>query len=1025
LKKTVTLIVIVLLFGSVVLSAEKPDQFVEAASVTGNAGFEAGFHASSSLEWNRTYGGIGSDFALALVQTTDGGYTLAGNTASFGAGGIDVWLVRTDVFGNMLWNRTYGGAGEDRPLALVRTVDGGYALAGRTASFGAGSGDFWLVKTDASGNHLWNRTYGGAGEDRAYGLVQTVDGGYALTGVTCSFGAVNGDAWLVKTDAFGNHLWNKTYGGVSEDVAYALVERVDGGYALLGPTYSYGAGSSDVWLLETDAHGNAKWNQTYGGTSQEYACSLVQLSDGGYAAAGGTKSLGAGSDDFWLIKTVRDATTIVVPDDYSSIQEAINNAIDGDAIFVKAGTYYEHVVVNKTVSLVGEDVSTTFIDGNETGRVIDILGDGVNVTGFTVQRGGGTILPDLDAGICLNGTRGCTISGSNIVDNGCFGIHLFNSEQNTVSGNNLTRNALFAIELSTSSNNIISFNIATFNPQTGIGMHASSHNNTVFGNTVTNSTYGISSNNAQNSTISSNNLAKNSEIGIWMQAGAANNTMIANNITDCRYGIKIEEQANNNTVSGNILVGGQSGIKVLNARYTDICNNTIFHNYGSEWDAGIHLDYAGYSVVHDNKIFDNSRGIVLYASSPYVSICGNNVTSNEYGIRVAMGGSNYVNISGNYVASNRGYGIDVTGFGGLGESNYATIARNFIMNNTFEAVGLGIGSNYNTVVQNNMIRNGHAAVTLERHSNYNTIIQNNMIENGYGICFDVFTVNSTHNTILKNNIINNTQQVRIVPGSVNAWNGSYPSGGNYWSDYNGSDHFKGPYQNVTGSDGIGDAAYPIDSNNSDRYPLMEQYIVPSHDTTPREIMPSKTVVGQGFGLKINVTVTNWGASAETFNVSVYADTREIERKQVSLASGNSAILVFDWNTSDFVKADYVISAYSWPVEGENITLDNTLAGDRVIVALVGDITGPGGWPDGKVDMRDIGNVAILFSVDYPSSRYNANCDIIYDLKIDMKDISFVARNFGAREEMDRHQRVHNSPQTREIIRNQPEHVLDV
>jgi parallel beta-helix repeat protein len=312
--------------------------------------------------------------------------------------------------------------------------------------------------------------------------------------------------------------------------------------------------------------------------------------------------------------------------------------------------------------------------------------------------------------------------------------------------------------------------------------------------------------------------------GIWIQDYAINNAICGNNVGDGRNGIKIEGQADGNIVSGNTVTSCQFGIQVLNARYTEISNNMIAHNYGSdEWDAGVRLESADYTVIRDNEIFDNWRGIVLYASSPYVSIYGNNVTNNEYGIRVAMGGSNYVNVSANYVAGNRGYGIDVTGFGGLGGSNYATIARNMIVNNTFEAVGLGTGSNYNTVIQNDMIGNGHAGVTLERYSNYNTVIQNNIIGNAYGICFDLYEVNSTHNIIFNNNIVNNTQKVRIAPGSVNAWNGNYTSGGNYWSDYTGLDQFSGPYQNLTGSDGVGDTPLVIDGNNIDRYPLMEPW----------------------------------------------------------------------------------------------------------------------------------------------------------------------------------------------------------
>jgi hypothetical protein len=260
--------------------------------------------------WTKTYGGTSYDEAWALVQTVDGGYALAGVTDSFGAGSYDFWLVKTDSVGNAQWNQTYGGTGNDEARALVQTVDGGYALAGVTDSFGAGSYDFWLVKTDANGNAQWNKTYGGTNIDYGAALVQTSNGGYALAGGTYSFGAGNGDFWLVKTDSVGNAQWNQTYGGTGNDGAGALVQTVDGGYALAGVTKSFGAGDYDFWLVKTDANGNAQWNKTYGGTSTDYGVNaLVQTVDGGYALAGVTKSFGAGDYDFWLVKT--DANGVI------------------------------------------------------------------------------------------------------------------------------------------------------------------------------------------------------------------------------------------------------------------------------------------------------------------------------------------------------------------------------------------------------------------------------------------------------------------------------------------------------------------------------------------------------------------------------------------------------------------------------------------------------------------------------------------------------------------------------------------
>jgi predicted secreted protein len=265
--------------------------------------------ASGNMLWNKTYGGSGMDYLYSVVQTSDGGYALAGATTSFSAGGIHFWLVRVDSKGNMLWNQTYGGKGNDEAFSAVQTSDGGYTLAGITSSFGAGGQDFWFVKTDLAGVMQWNKTYGGASDDEAFSAVQTSDGGYALVGLTTSFGSGNDLAWLVKTDAEGNMLWNQTYGGTNYNVGSAVVQTSDGGYAIAGTTSSFGAGDKDAWLIRTDSAGAMLWNQTYGGSKHDAAFSVVQTSDGGYALAGTTTSFGSGSFDYYVVKTAGSASS--------------------------------------------------------------------------------------------------------------------------------------------------------------------------------------------------------------------------------------------------------------------------------------------------------------------------------------------------------------------------------------------------------------------------------------------------------------------------------------------------------------------------------------------------------------------------------------------------------------------------------------------------------------------------------------------------------------------------------------------
>jgi hypothetical protein len=256
----------------------------------------------ASSTWTRTYGGKRGDSAESVIQTSDGGYAIAGGSSSFSNGGCDCWLVKTDAFGNMEWHRHYGGGSFDTASSLVEAHDGGYVLAGHTTSFGAGKADFLVVKTDELGDAEWSHTYGGTDIEVANEVIATSDGGYAIVGYNGTEGADSIDFWLVKIDEFGNMEWNQTYKGTRFDMASSLVEAPDGGYAIVGYTNSFGAGLTDCWLVKTDEFGNMEWNQTYGGWNYDRADSIITTPDGGYAIAGNTDSSIDGDYDVWLIK---------------------------------------------------------------------------------------------------------------------------------------------------------------------------------------------------------------------------------------------------------------------------------------------------------------------------------------------------------------------------------------------------------------------------------------------------------------------------------------------------------------------------------------------------------------------------------------------------------------------------------------------------------------------------------------------------------------------------------------------------
>ncbi len=259
--------------------------------------------------WNFTYGGTSYDDGYSVQQTSDGGYIITGDTVSFGAGNWDVWLLKTNSTGREEWNRTFGGSNYDRGSSVQQTDDGGYIISGATYSYGHGDFDVWLIKTDALGQEEWNKTHGGSSCDWSYSVDQTTDGGYVIAGYTDSYGAGDSDVWLLKTDSSGNEIWNSTFGGIYYDRGFSVQQTIEGGYIITGYTVSYDADPTgcDVWLIKTDANGNEEWSRTFGGTGIpnkfDFGYSVQQTSDNGYIIAGETEVYFVSAADILLIKT--------------------------------------------------------------------------------------------------------------------------------------------------------------------------------------------------------------------------------------------------------------------------------------------------------------------------------------------------------------------------------------------------------------------------------------------------------------------------------------------------------------------------------------------------------------------------------------------------------------------------------------------------------------------------------------------------------------------------------------------------
>ncbi|MBK7142929.1 MAG: T9SS type A sorting domain-containing protein [bacterium] len=263
--------------------------------------------------WSKTIGGTAADEGWSIRATSDSNYIICGTTSSTGAGYADLWLVKVDESGNLLWSKTFGGVGGESGMAVRETWDG-YVAIGSTGSFGTGYSSIYMVKTSFDGDSLWAISLGGSRADYGYSLEITPEFGLLVVGATNSYGLGYNDAYVIKTTAGGTVEWERTFGGTRDDRAYAVSYTADGNYVITGTTESSGAGGSDIYVLKIDPLGQQLWSTTQGGTQSDYCRSICVDSKGNYLLAGYTYSYSIGGSDLYLATLVGDQATPVEDD---------------------------------------------------------------------------------------------------------------------------------------------------------------------------------------------------------------------------------------------------------------------------------------------------------------------------------------------------------------------------------------------------------------------------------------------------------------------------------------------------------------------------------------------------------------------------------------------------------------------------------------------------------------------------------------------------------------------------------------
>ncbi len=341
-----------------------------------------------NIQWQKSFGGSLNDFGYSIQQTSDHGYIIGGVSTSTNGqvtnnhGGMDSWLVKTDSIGNIAWQKTYGGSVIDITNSVKQTADGGYIIGGYTGSsngdvtFNHGTLDYWVLKTNSTGNIIWQKSFGGSVSDMLKTVSQTSDHGYIIGGVSkstdgdLSFNYGDYDYYIVKLDSNSNIEWQRSYGGTNWDTFYEIKQTSDNGYIMVGSTSSNDGNLptthtyNDLWVVKLDIAGIIDWQKSIAGNVYAPSGSIIPTNDGGYAICGNTASYDDtvvsinGSADYWIIKLAPLSATSVQENQLTNIVLSIYPNPTNDIIHINTSTS----LTNESYSIVNT-LGQTILNG--------------------------------------------------------------------------------------------------------------------------------------------------------------------------------------------------------------------------------------------------------------------------------------------------------------------------------------------------------------------------------------------------------------------------------------------------------------------------------------------------------------------------------------------------------------------------------------------------------------------------------------------------------------------------------------